>query len=79
MQPTLDVRLGQGGADPAGGAGHRHADRPGEHRTQLQVGHLRQIVRELREPQGQVDERFAGDHPGAPVAVQQTVRPVAPR
>jgi len=41
VQPALDVRLHQAGADPTGGAGHRHTGRPGQHRTQFQVGHLR--------------------------------------
>ena len=79
VQPPPDVRLHQAGADPAGGAGHRHTGRPGQHRTQLEVGHLRQVVRESREPQGQVDEGFAGDHPRAPVAVQQRCGARAPR
>jgi hypothetical protein len=41
VQPALDVRLHQAGADPTGGAGHRRTGRPGQHRTQFQVGHLR--------------------------------------
>jgi len=47
----FDVRLRHSWADPAGGAGHRYPGRPGQHRTQLEVGHLREIVREGREPQ----------------------------
>ncbi len=52
---------------PAWVGGHRRV-------VPVQVEHLREIVRECRQPQGGVDQRLAGDHPGTPVAGQQRPR-----
>ena len=42
--------------DAAGRAGHRDPGGPGQHRAQLQVGDLRQVVGERGQPQREVDQ-----------------------
>ena len=65
--------------DPAIGAGDRDAGRPGEHRLQLQLDDLRQVVGQRGQSQRQVDQRLLRHHPRARGTRSATAPPAAPR